>query len=90
MGLTDEFFWSLSPALFARLVDRLNQRERRANLRAAMIACEFRNSNRTKETDKFWLPTDLFPEDEKPKAEQTDEEMLFVMNQWVARTNKAN
>lgn len=90
MGLSDEFFWSLSPLMFARLHERFRQRERSADLRAALIAAEFRNSNRTKDTDKYWTPFDFFPEDRTAKGPQTEEEMLWVMDQWVARTSKAN
>lgn len=45
------------------------------------------NVKRQKVTDKIWSPADFFPKE--IRVEQSEEEMLLAMNQWVART-KAN
>jgi hypothetical protein len=61
LGLSDEFFWSLSPNLFARLHERYRERLKLEDYRAGMIAATLVNVQRSKDSDKFWTAADFFP-----------------------------
>jgi hypothetical protein len=74
LGLSDEFFWSLSPNLFARLHERYRERLKHEDYRAGMIAATLVNVQRSKDSDKFWTPADFFPDVFAPAPERTDDQ----------------
>lgn len=76
-------FWSLTLALFLRLLERHRAAERRADHRAGTVAATMANTTRTAETDKLWGWRDFFPEGPEAEEEQDEEEMLTVMSMWT-------
>jgi hypothetical protein len=67
-GLTDEQFWRLTPARFAALSERHEQAERRADLRAGVVASTVANVHRDdeKKPDPF-TAEDFFPDPYEPE-----------------------
>lgn len=83
LGLSDEFFWSLTLDLFVRLVEAGREREKRADRRSGEIVAMLANVNRdAKKQPEPWTWLDIYPEWKPARREQTEEGMLAAMMMW--------
>lgn len=74
----------MTPKRFAKLVERFNELQQREDRRAGEVAAMLYNANRTEETKPIdWR--DVFPQWQE-EEEQSEEEMLRVMQMWAAAT----
>lgn len=75
MGLSESEFWGLDLGEYNALVERLHERERRADYRALLIVCTL--INLINRPDPLVVPEDYLPQ--KPKPPQTPQEQLHIL-----------
>jgi flagellar basal body rod protein FlgB len=80
LQLDNEFFWSLTPYEFSKLVEYFKMNEKVKDYRAGIIATMIANANRDAKKKKTpYKPSDFFPSLlEKQKEEKSPEEMLRI------------
>lgn len=86
IGIPDEVFWTLAPPEIYAAIEAYNERERRADMRAGLVAATLVNVNRSSSSQALVRPEDFFKQRDRPEDYMSEEDALAELKAWAAST----